>query len=317
MDRGCASRINMSLIDQQQAGFHHVALFYASDEEYLGGTIPFIEDGLASGEPVLVVLPGTRLQLIREALGDPAGVTLRAMERVGRNPAWIIPAWADFLADHRGSRVRGIGEPIWPDRTDDELAECVRHEALLNLAFADASGFTLLCPYDLAGLRDDVVATATATHPQVCRHGDVADSGGYQGTAFDDPLLPEAPAGAIHRRFDRGSIGELRRAVAAFAAEAGLGPAQVSDLIVAVSEAATNSVLHGGGGGELGVWLDDASVVCEVIDGGRIADPMAGRIRPTIDGTGGRGLWIINQLCDLVQLRATAHGQRLRFRVSR
>ena len=34
-----------------------------------------------------------------------------------------------------------------------------------------------------------------------------------------------------------------------------------------------------------------------------IADPLVGRARPGLTGEGGRGLWIANQLCELVQLR--------------
>ena len=41
------------------------------------------------------------------------------MADVGANPARIIPAWRDFVAsiDGGGGRARGIGEPIWAERT--------------------------------------------------------------------------------------------------------------------------------------------------------------------------------------------------------
>ena len=72
------------------------------------------------------------------------------MAHVGHNPARIIPAWHEFVAQHAapGVRLRGIGEPIFPERSADELVECQRHESLLNLAFADADAFWLVCPYD-------------------------------------------------------------------------------------------------------------------------------------------------------------------------
>lgn len=299
-----------------QAGFTHAALLYASDEEYLAGVLPFIEEGLASGQPVLVVVPAARQRLIEHAIGSPAGLTLRPMERVGRNPAWIIPAWAEFLADHVGTPVRGVGEPIWPARSDDELSECVRHEALLNLAFAEAEAFTLLCPYDVAGLEAEVVEAAGRTHPAMCHRGDVTASAAYSGPELADDPLPPAPADAAVRTFDRDGVPAARRWVASIAEGAGLDPARVSDLVVAVSEALTNSVVHGGGGGRLAAWVDGRAVVCEIIDAGRIEDPLAGRVRPTLEAERGRGLWIINQLCDLVQVRATDAGQRIRFRLS-
>ena len=91
-----------------------------------------------------------KLALLREALGERAdGVEFADMEVIGRNPARIIPAWRRFVSDHasgNGGGMRGIGEPIWADRGPDELAECQLHESLINLAFAAADSFRLVCP---------------------------------------------------------------------------------------------------------------------------------------------------------------------------
>ena len=51
-------------------------------------------------------------------------------------------------------------------------------------------------------------------------------------------------------------------------------------------------------------------LICEVRDSGRLDDPLAGRRRPEIPELGGHGLWIANQICDLVQLRSLRGGQR-------
>ena len=83
---------------------------------------------------------------------------------------------------------------------------------------------------------------------------------------------------------------------------------------MAVNEVATNSLTHGGGGGTVSVWReDDATVVCELRDGGQISDPLAGRRRPAEDAVGGRGLWIANQVCELVQVRTFATGTAVRL----
>ena len=71
-----------------------------------------------------------------------------------------------------------------------------------------------------------------------------------------------------------------------------------------VNELATNSLLHGGGGGTLRLWQEGAKLVCEVRDAGVIVEPLVGRRRPSPSAQGGAGLWIINQLCDLVQIRS-------------
>jgi anti-sigma regulatory factor (Ser/Thr protein kinase) len=100
-------------------------------------------------------------------------------------------------------------------------------------------------------------------------------------------------------------------------AEAVLGPARTADLVLAVSEVAANSVLHGGGVGVARVWHDPAGIVCEVSDIGCIDEPLAGRRRPTPVQADGRGLWIVNQVCDLVQVRAFPGGSTVRLHMSR
>ena len=45
-------------------------------------------------------------------------------------------------------------------------------------------------------------------------------------------------------------------------------------------------------------------LVCQVQDSGYIDDPLAGRRRPTADAGGGHGLWLVHQVCDLVELRS-------------
>jgi len=68
----------------------------------------------------------------------------------------------------------------------------------------------------------------------------------------------------------------------------------------------------GGGGGTLRVWREPDAVVCEVRDRGFIRDPLVGRMAPPIEQYGGRGLWIVNQLCDLVQIRSAPSGTVVR-----
>ncbi len=299
------------------APFQHVAMLYAGDDEFLAGTMAFLEAGLDAGEPALVSVPAERLDLLRRGLGPSTGelVRLVPMEDMGRNPAWIIPAWAEFVAPHlaEGGRVRGIGEPIWAGRSDDELVECGRHESLLNLAMADADGFTLLCPYDVDTLADHVIDDALHHHPSVENEGVLGASASYRDTIpaqLSDPLS-DPPASAVEVTFSGGGAWALRRQVADAAAAAGLPDESLEDLTVAVSEALTNSLTHGGGSGELAWWADDDRFVCEIRDHGSIADPLVGRVRPGADHSGGRGMWLIHQLCDLVQIRAFADGRQV------
>jgi anti-sigma regulatory factor (Ser/Thr protein kinase) len=302
--------------------FHHEAMFYSDDAAYVDEVMSFVAAGLDAEEPVLVAVPNCRLDLLERHLdaGKSSLLHLASMEEIGRNPAWIIPAWADFLAANAadGRPVRGVGEPIWAARTAEELVECTRHEALLNAAFADAEGFTLLCPYDTSSLDASVLAQAEHTHPHLSRGGRSGLSDHYcdePPPVSDVPLSP-VPADAEVIEFGDEARHALRVRVAAAATVAGLPAARVGDAVLVVDEAATNSVCHGGGGGTIALWSGDRGLTCEVRDHGHISDPLAGRVRPTVAQPDGRGLWLIHQLCDLVQLRASAEGQVLRLHLS-
>jgi hypothetical protein len=154
--------------------FRHEALLYAGEVDFLTGTLPFIREGVAAGEPVLVVVSAAKVGLLRSALGGDADrVAFADMADVGANPARIIPAWRDFVdaLDGGGRSARGIGEPIWAGRTPDELVECQRHETLLNLAFTGVPAWWLLCPYDTSALGGQVLAEARRSHPFVGDRG--------------------------------------------------------------------------------------------------------------------------------------------------
>jgi anti-sigma regulatory factor (Ser/Thr protein kinase) len=283
--------------------FHHEALFYAGDPEYAAGTLPEIRAALAGHGAVMVAVSAARHQLLRESLGAEGDRVLFAdMEALGRNPARIIPAWHDFLDDAGPGPALGIGEPVWPGRSDAELIECSRHESLLNVAFGGGRPWRLLCPYDTTGLEPDVIDEACRTHPHVRWDADTETSGAYSDHVRDDTLPP--PGGTpAELAFMRRDLDLVREFTAAHAGAAGLRDGRLEDLVLAVSELATNSVRHGGGSGVLRTWEQQRTFVCEVADTGRISDPLAGRARPESVGGGGRGLWIVNQLCDLVQVR--------------
>jgi len=79
---------------------------------------------------------------------------------------------------------------------------------------------------------------------------------------------------------------------------------------------ATREFLHGPGRGILRMWLEAGSLVCEIRDRGRIDDLLADRRFPADEAEGGWGLLLVNQLCDLVELRSDAGGTTLRMHLS-
>ena len=307
-----------------QRGFRHEALLYARDEGFLAATLPFVRAAVAGREPILVVVPAPKIDRLRRELGDDAGrVAFEDMAGVGTNPARIIPAWREFVDVHEvgGRRLRGIGEPVWAGRSTAELAECRRHECLLNLAFADAADFWLVCPYDTAALDSATIERVHHSHPVCVQDGAARLSTGYLDRAtvaapFAEPL-PDPPPDATEVAFDGETLVAVRALVAARAADAGLDAARAGDLVLAVHELATNSVRHGGGDGVLRIWRDPHTLICEVRDAGGIVHPLAGRERPVSGRPGGHGLWLINQVCDLVQARSFADGGVVRLHMRR
>ena len=299
-------------------GFRHELLFYSGADEFLAGTLPLIDRALERERPVLVAVRETGLALLREALGErAASVRFADMRVLGRNPARIISAWHKFLqsAASGGTQALGVGEPIWPGRSAAELTECERHESLVNLAFAGAPPWRVLCPYDLEGLDDAVIEAARRSHPFLAAHGArernrLFRSDGRVGT-FDGEL-PPPPRSVRRTSFSRERLRMVRRVVARRAEEARLDRERSQQLVLAVSELASNSVQHGGGTGTVRVWKENGTLLCEVQDGGRIEAPLAGRIRPGPDQLTGRGLWLVNQLCDLVQIRCDDTGTVVR-----
>jgi anti-sigma regulatory factor (Ser/Thr protein kinase) len=306
------------------ATFHHEAMLYAGDREFAERCRAFVEEGLDEGERVLVMVGSRKLELLREALGERAGeVSFTDMEVVGRNPARIIPAWARFVAEHAGDGpvqgMRGIGEPIWADRKPDEMSECQLHEALINLAFAGADSFRLICPYDTDALPGDVIAEARRSHPVVSADGDAAPCDDYCGiekvaARFAEPL-PEPEAEVEELSVSLGRLQDARQVGRRRAEAAGLG-ARSDDFVLAVNEILSNSLQHAREDGALRVWDEDDGLVCEVRDRGQILKPLVGREEPALEGIGGHGIWLVNLVCDLVQVRSSAEGSAIRMKMS-
>ena len=286
-------------------------------DDFVSRTVQFVRDGLDLGEQVMVAVPGDRLRRVRHALGNDAdAVVLADMESVGANPARIIAAWAEFLHASGGRPSRGMGEPLWAGRRDAEVQECQLHESLLNAAVPTDTPFWLRCPYEADALPTSFIEESIRTHPwmaddhgrrrptphfvheaaqlAVCRNP--ARTARCTHRPDDHPQHPAfGPRPGAHRgpglRHRRGT----RRRPGARPARAGrqLGRARRRWRHAA-------AVAHA-----------DA-LVCEVTDVGIVADPLTGRFAPDTEEPDGRGLWMVNQLCDLVQLRSSAAGTTVR-----
>jgi anti-sigma regulatory factor (Ser/Thr protein kinase) len=219
--------------------------------------------------------------------------------------------------DLAGPPLRYVSEPFWAGRSDAERAEAARHEALVESALAGAAA-TVLCVYDSGGLDPDAVACAERMHPVVIAGGEPRASTRYAGDGVlppqcDRPLAPPPP-GATRLSY-RDDLRAVRDTVTACAAAAGLAPGRATDLTLAVSEVAANTLRHTQGRGTLLIWTEGDEIVCQVNDSGQIADPLAGRGRAAAESFRHGGLWVVNQVCDLVELRSGPEGTTVRMHV--
>ncbi len=297
-------------------GLRHAAWLYQTPQEHLAAIDEFVRAGVAEAEPVLVAVP--RSELPADWIPpEGADVVVADMADTGRNPARVIPLIQDFLVRYASRPVRCLDESAWPGRTAAELQEAARHEALMNLAFA-GSDIQVLCPYNARSLPQPVLSDARRTHPWLCRHGvdevcpDYLEPEDYLA-AVDKPLV--APATAACLNYDR-DLRPVRAIVAAVAQAAGLSPSRCTDLVIAANELAANTLRHAGGAGVIRIWPGDGEVLCQIEDNGYIVNPLAGSRRPAGDLPGGQGLWLVNQVCDLTEVRTSEYGTTIRLHMS-
>lgn len=181
------------------------------------------------------------------------------------------------------------------------------------MAFDTGVPWTLVCPYDTSTLDPTVIETARDAHPDRTSVQVMTDLDRMSRSRgpLDGPLAPP-PDDLVEFKFDPERLRSLRKLALWEATRAGVGH-KTQDFIFAVNEVATNSLAHGGGRGEVRLWQTERGVVCEVVDRGHIRDPLVGRKRPPLPRVGGHGLWMANQLCDLVQVRSHPAGTVVRL----
>ncbi|MFC4116789.1 sensor histidine kinase [Nonomuraea zeae] len=301
----------------------HQALFYDSDQAFPAALTGFCLDGLAAGDKILAVTTETNLALLAGELGPAAADVEFVPARSWYDaPGRTLAAYNRYVDAHRPfhPRVRIIGEPIWAGRDPVAEAEWTRYESVINAAFA-GSPVWVVCPYDERVLPERITADARRTHPSL-----VTGTGTHHSPAYTDPAaftcaidhqpLPE-PAGTVMEIHFDVHLHRMRRRLSAHAIELGLGAEEVNRLVLVVNEVVTNAVHHGGGHGRILLWADEDTVVCDVTDPGRMDIPYPGYLPPDPTAGHGHGLWIVRQLCELLEIRTGEDGTQLRLHLAR
>ncbi|MFG3152135.1 anti-sigma factor RsbA family regulatory protein [Streptomyces sp. NPDC048219] len=309
----------------RNGGLTHQGLLYGSGQQFLDTTVPFCLEGLEQRDAVLAVTGAANAALLRQALGKAS----RQVEFVDagewyRTPGRTLGAYYRYVdqrtREGRHQRVRVIGEPVWHGRDALETAEWARYEAALNVAFAHCPAW-VVCPYDTRVLPESILAGARRTHPHLAVAASSRPSDRYEDPAAGDgwhrPLVPVAGEGERTVMRFGADLSAVRSTVAQAAAGMGLSADGTQRLVFVVNEVATNAVQHGGGEGHVAVRRAGRRIVCDVTSTGpNKTDWYLGYLPPDPQQRHGHGMWVVRQLCDLLEVHTDQDSTTVRLHVS-
>ncbi|MFD1151972.1 anti-sigma factor RsbA family regulatory protein [Saccharothrix hoggarensis] len=302
---------------QGHVGYFHEAAFYGSDDDFRSVVVPFLDGGVAAGEPVVVACHAANERLIRDAVADPSAIVFLHGDEHYERPTEAILALRKLFAEYAGApQIRVMGDVPHPG-VGASWDWWARYEVSITEVFAEVPVWGL-CPYDLRTAPPRVVADVLSAHPHV-----VAPDGAHvpnesyrsswtwpevppTGLEADPPLVElvdPAPA-------------EARRAVTAACAGARLSRDEVDDIVYAASEAVTNAQCHGVPPVRVRVWAGPTSVLVAVTDRGEgPRSPVAGLVPTDLTTTAGVGLWLTHRTCREVLMGRDAEGYTIRLTV--
>ena len=308
-------------VEETRPGFEHEALFYRDDDDFLAGLVPFVREGLASTGRASWSLPRGRMDA---APGRPGrGRRRRPLardEELGRNPARIIGAWADALAEATadGRTLRGVGEPAWYGPAGRSSCRVPAARAAAEPRLRRRPAWRLLCPYD------EVAAAAGGVRP---RAGGPPDPLDLRRRAAQRPVHPGT------------ATSSLRRAAGAAAARVSCGASSAVPRDIPATRHTVGPVRphlralrrqrRGARARRRRSSRPTASATAGAAArsrcGCRTTPPSSSSPTPGTSPTrspagctpsheqeGGRGLFLVHQLCDLVQLRSSPEGTTVR-----
>jgi anti-sigma regulatory factor (Ser/Thr protein kinase) len=293
-----------------QVAFHHAALVYRSEQELLAAVVPAVDEGIAAGEPTLMMMDPRTAEMVRSALAEPSAVSFLDQSRY-TNPAAAVRQFQELVparvADG-ASRVRVVAE-MSPLGTGDTWEWWARYEAAVTEACADLP-MTSTCCYDSRVVTPDVLDDVVRAHPYLAggdgaraanpRHDDperfVRGRGPERGA---DPVESTPPLVDLTDPSSRAA----RHAVLEVADRARLERAEVDGFLIGVSETVANAICHGRPPVRLRLWSVPGRMVATVGDRGPgPRDPSAGLLPTASSASAGVGLWLAHQMCGLLTL---------------
>ncbi|GAB4051730.1 sensor histidine kinase [Catellatospora paridis] len=298
----------------------HDALQYQHDDQLLDAVVPFLRGGATAGDSVVLICRPDNAALLRAAMGDHQVVELPRDDVHGGTVA-ALTAYRELVEreQRRGSgRVRVVTEIDFGSRPSGQW-EWARFDAALGQALA-AYPIWNLCLYDRRRVPPEILRAGESSHSHLLAEGGRVPSAGYTDPAtllgearmrWPDPLEDGPPRLDVA---DPRDLAALRAAVEQALLGDGMSAYAVQGFVLAVSEVATNALLHGAPPVRVRLWSDGKRALCAVSDGGRCFSPYSGYVptdRPV--GAGGMGLWLARQMTDDLTVDAAEHGCTIRL----
>jgi anti-sigma regulatory factor (Ser/Thr protein kinase) len=303
-------------------GHFHEAGFYRSDAEFRALIVPFAEEGIAAGEPVVIGYDARKNDLLRSWLTDPSAVDFVGDTTLYAAPARAIVTYRRLFESHvaKGAgQIRIAGDVPHPGN-GGRFEGWDRYEAAVNTVWQDFPVWGR-CLYDTTTAPAAVLDVVERTHPRIVSpSGQRRESGRYQDALLfeglhyvPDPLEGSPPATELVNR----PAADARHTLAQIAD--GRVPATiVQDLLIGVTEAVTNAQHHGRPPVTVRIWAAPGRVVVAVHDTGPgPADRLAGLVPVPSSTPGhdlGMGLWVTHQLDLDLTLRHASDGFTVRLR---
>jgi anti-sigma regulatory factor (Ser/Thr protein kinase) len=305
-----------------QVGHFHEAGFYGSDAEFRALIVPFVEAGVAAGEPVIIGYDDRKSALLRSWLADPSAVEFISDKGLYATPARAIAAYRRLFEFHvamGAGQIRIAGDVPHPGN-GGRFEGWDRYESAVNSVWQDFPVWGR-CLYDTATAPQAVLDIVERTHPRI-----VSPSGDHRASdRYQDVLVFEGLPYAPDPLEDSTPLVELVNRSAADARHAltQIGPGRIpgttlDDLLIGVSEAVSNAQRHGRPPATVRIWAAPGRIVVTVHDKGRgPGDHLAGLVPApsnTSDRGLGLGLWAMHQLDIDVALRHADDGFTVRLR---
>ncbi len=264
-------------------GHFHEAGFYGSDAEFRALIVPFAEEGIAAGEPVILGYDDRKNALLRSWLTDPSAVDFIADTSPYAKPATAIANYRRMFEFHvamGAGQIRIAGDVPHPGN-GGRFEGSDRYEAAVNSVWHDLPVWGR-CLYDITTAPPAVLDVVERTHPRiVLPSGQRQENSRYQDTSVfkglpyqTDPLEDSTPVAELVNR----PAADARHALARIAG--GRVPGLIlQDLLIGVTEAVTNAQRYGEPPATVRIWAAGERIVVTIHDTGYgPAAPLAGLV---------------------------------------